>query len=107
MIKLYAIRKKDTGMAEILLENDLRDVINALQQATDANRSVVIDTANDIMTNFVNGNLELDDNALTAFTDFLMAFGVTRGADGKTTFNSKVAEQAAAKFEGIVATKEA
>ena len=82
-------------MAEILLENDLRDVINALQQATDANRSVVIDTANDIMTNFVNGNLELDDNALTAFADFLMAFGVTRGADGKTTFNSKVAEQAA------------
>ena len=94
-------------MAEILLENDLRDVINALQQATDANRSVVIDTANDIMTNFVNGNLELDDNALTAFADFLMAFGVIRGADGKTTFNSRVAEQAAAKFEGIVATKEA
>ncbi len=94
-------------MAEILLENDLRDVINALQQATDANRSVVIDTANDIMANFVNGNLELDDNALTAFADFLMTFGVTRGADGKTTFNSKVAEQAAAKFEGIVATKEA
>ena len=63
MIKLYAIvEKKDAGMAEILLENDLRDVINALQQATDANRSVVIDTANDIMTNFVNGNLELDDN---------------------------------------------
>ena len=94
-------------MAEILLENELRDVINALQQATDANRSVVMDTANDIMANFVNGNLELDDNALTAFADFLMAFGVTRGADGKTTFNSKVAEQAAAKFEGIVATKEA
>ena len=94
-------------MAEILLENDLRDVINALQQATDANRSVIIDTANGIMTNFVNGNLELDDNALTAFADFLMAFGVTRGADGKTTFNSKIAEQAAAKFEGIVATKEA
>lgn len=94
-------------MAEILLENELRDVINALQQATDANRSVVIDTANDIMANFVNGNLELDDNALTAFADFLMAFGVTQNADGKTMFNSKIAEQAAAKFEGIVATKEA
>lgn len=93
-------------MAEILLENELRDVINALQQATDANRSVVIDTANDIMANFVNGNLELDDNALTAFADFLMTFGVTQGADGKTMFNSKIAEQAAAKFEGIVATKE-
>ncbi|MBO5740281.1 MAG: hypothetical protein J6R52_04440 [Alphaproteobacteria bacterium] len=94
-------------MAEKLLENELRDVINALQQATDANRSVVIDTANDIMANFVNGNLELDDNALTAFADFLMTFGVTQGADGKTTFNSKIAEQAAAKFEGIIATKEA
>ena len=94
-------------MDRILLENELRDVINALQQATDANRSDVIDIANDIMANFVNGNLELDDNALTAFADFLMAFGVTRGADGKMTFNSRVAEQAAAKFEGIVATKEA
>ena len=94
-------------MDRILLENELRDVINALQQATDANRPAIIDIANDIMANFVNGNLELDDNALTAFADFLMAFGVTRGADGKMTFNSRVAEQAATKFEGIVATKEA
>ncbi len=93
-------------MADVLLEKDLRDVIDALGQATDENRAVVIETANNIMTNFVAGDLELDDSALSVFADFLMAFGVTQDANGKTIFNSKIAEQAAAKFEGIIATKE-
>ena len=93
-------------MADVLLEKDLRDVFDALGQATDENRAVVIETANNIMANFVAGDLELDDSALSVFADFLMAFGVTQDANGKTIFNSKIAEQAAAKFEGIIATKE-
>ena len=57
-------------MADVLLEKDLRDVFDALGQATDENRAVVIETANNIMTNFVAGDLELDDSALSVFADF-------------------------------------
>ncbi len=93
-------------MAEKILGSDLREIMDAMRQATDANRHVVINAANDLLSNFVAGTLELDDDCLDIFPEFLMTFGVSKKENDKNMFTSQIAEQAAAKFENIVATKE-
>lgn len=86
----------------VLTVQDLQSILDAYSNAADdAARAAAANRANSVLNDFVNGTVDVAQDALGVFGNFLETFGTVRNERGERVLTD-LGARATAKYEGIV-----